>query len=277
MIHKSIEIWEKGIYSDNGEDGFKPLLDTYILNGSRRRGAILICPGGGYGSTSPREAEPIAVKFNEAGFHTFVLYYRVKPRKHLYPLMDLSRAMCIIRENADAWNIDPDKIAVCGFSAGGHLAASLGVHWDKPYLYNVQGITRGMNKPNALILCYPVISSGKFAQAGSFKNLLGSESDQSLLDEMSLECQVSEKTPPTFIWHTFDDNVVPVENSLLFATALRKNGIPFELHIYTQGPHGLSLATEETDTGTMGTYPHVATWVKLCTEWLIDKGTAKYL
>jgi len=308
MINKVIEIWGKPVISnnDNFDDNnksnnntkstnpeFKPILTTYILDGKTgsrhssltdskenlcqnntqtstvKRPAVLVLPGGGYAFTSPREAEPIALQFNEAGYHAFVLDYSVAPAKHPQPLLDASRAMCIIRENAEEWGIYPDKIAVCGFSAGGHLAASLGVHWDKKYLGNVEGIEIGKNRPDALILCYPVITSGRYAHRGSFKNLLGENPDSDLLYEMSLEHHVSEKTPPAFIWHTFADAGVPVENSLLFAQALREKNIPFELHIYPEGVHGLSLATEETANGRSDLVsPHVAGWIKLCKEWL---------
>ena len=268
MINKTIDLWDKFLYEDKGNDGFRPTLDTYILKGDKVRGAVLICPGGGYEFTSPREAEPIALQFNAEGFHAFVVYYSVAPNKHPQALLDVSRAMCILRENSKEWKIDVDKIAVCGFSAGGHLAASLGVYWDKAYLKDVPGIDLNMNNPNALILCYPVVTSGTYAHTGSFNSLLGIDADKSLLSEMSLEHNVSEKTPPTFLWHTFDDNAVPVENSLLFAQALRAENIPFELHIYPEGPHGLSLANEETDEDGIGVYPNVATWMRLCTTWL---------
>lgn len=266
MINKTIEIWEKGLY-ESKETSFKPILETFILDGSKKRSAILICPGGGYEFTSEREAEPIALQFNSSGYHAFVLHYSVAPKKHPQPLLDVSRAMCIIRKNACEWNIDPNKITVCGFSAGGHLAASLGVHWEKTYL-DVPGVEIGMNAPNALILCYPVITSGKFAHRGSFNNLLGNNPDKKLLEEMSLEKHVNKKLPPTFIWHTLEDIAVPVENSLFFIQEMLKKNISFEFHVYPEGPHGLSLATEETDTGEIGTYPHVATWMKLCMEWL---------
>lgn len=268
MICKTIDIWEGEIYHSEGKDGFRPTLQTYILDGSKKRGTVLICPGGGYGMTSEREAEPIALQFNAAGLNAFIVYYSVAPRKHPQPLLDVSRAMCIIRQNAEDWKVDSNKIAVCGFSAGGHLAASLGVHWDKEYSQNVSGIDKSMNKPNGMILCYPVISSGQYAHRGSFENLLGQDANEEQLFEMSLEHQITDKTPPAFIWHTFDDDAVPVENSLLFSQGLRNKNIPFELHIYPKGPHGLSLATAETDENNYYIYPHVATWVKLCTEWL---------
>ena len=266
MIHNRIDIWE-GISAFKNENNYRPVMDTYVLNGQKTRGAVLICPGGGYGMTSEREAEPIAMQFNAAGYHAFVLYYCVAPAKHPQPLLDVSRAMCIIRENAEEWKVNAEKIAVCGFSAGGHLAASLGVHWNKSYLSEFEGIKAGKNKPNALILSYPVITSGEYAHRGSFNNLLGAEPGE-LLQEMSLEHQIDTHTPDTFLWHTFDDGAVPVENSLLFAKGLRKKNIPFELHIYPEGPHGLSLATNETDPGNMGSYPNVATWMNLCIQWL---------
>lgn len=268
MIYETIDIWENAVYQGTMDDGFRPVMDTYILKGTKKRGAVLVCPGGGYGCTSEREAESIAVQFNVEGFHAFVLYYSVAPRRHPQPLMDVSRAMCIIRENSEEWNIDHDKIAVCGFSAGGHLAASLGVHWDKPFLKGICDLHDGMNRPNALILCYPVITSGEFAHIGSFKNLLGEEPKEELLQKMSLEKHIHAGTPPAFIWHTVNDSVVPVENSLLFAHGLRYNNIPFEIHIYPEGDHGLSLATEETARHISQIQPHAATWMKLCTEWL---------
>ena len=136
------------------------------------------------------------------------------------------------------------------------------------FIREVLQIDDGMNRPDAMILCYPVITSGEFAHRGSINNLLGGEADEKLLHEVSLEHHVSEKTPPAFIWHTLNDSIVPAENSLLFANALRKRNIPFELHIYPEGPHGLSLATKETDEENRMVRPHVATWLRLCTEWL---------
>lgn len=295
MINKVIEIWNEPVKSDDDgfNSAFRPALTTYILDGNtgfrhhtafgsmkntskndnwasiENRPAVLVLPGGGYSYTSAREAEPIALRFIDAGYHTFVLDYSVAPAKHPQPLLDASRAMCIIRNHAEEWGICPDKIAVCGFSAGGHLAASLGVHWDKEYLEHTDGIEIGKNRPDALILCYPVITSGEFAHRGSFISLLGENPGSDLLYEMSLEHHVSEKTPPAFLWHTFSDGAVPVENSLLFAQALREKNIPFELHIYPEGPHGLSLATEETAVKRASHIsPHIAGWTKLCTDWL---------
>lgn len=271
MICKNIDIWENLKYQ--GKADFRPTLATYILNRNNEvkhndRPAVLICPGGGYGFTSEREAEPIAAKFNAAGFQAFVIYYSVAPNKHPQPLLDVSRAMCIIRENAEEWGINKDKIIICGFSAGGHLAASLGVHWNKQYLFDVEGIEMEMNKPNGLILSYPVITSGEFAHRGSFDNLLGEHPNKELLEEMSLENQIGEHTPKTFIWHTFEDGCVPMENTLLFAQGLRKNNIPFEMHIYPEGGHGLSLANEETTWPNDILYTQVSTWINMVIEWI---------
>lgn len=276
MINQKIKIWD-GISSVQSNSNYEPYIETYILSGSKKRGAVLVCPGGGYEHTSEREAEPIAMQFTAKGYHAFVLYYSVAPSRHPQPLLDISRAMCIIRENADKWNIDNNRIAVCGFSAGAHLAASLGIHYDKPYLER-EGIVLGENRPNAMILAYPVITMKEFAHSGSREKLLGQNPGDDLINEMSLETQVSEKTPPAFIWHTAEDRSVPVENSLLFASALQKNKIPFELHIYPYGPHGLSLANEETDNGKNGVYPHVTGWINLCIEWLngIFSGNSKF-
>ncbi len=263
-----MKLWGKDEYRGAMGDNFLPILESYVLAGDRLRAAVIICPGGGYEYTSPREAEPVALQFNAAGFHAFVLHYSVAPRRHPIPLLDLSRAVCLVREHAAAWNIRPEGIVVCGFSAGAHLAASLGVHWDKPFALEAPEISRGLNRPDALVLCYPVITSGEFAHQGSFENLLGSHASSELLAEVSLERHVDEAVPPTFLWHTFGDGAVPLENSLLFAAALRKNKIPFELHVYPEGQHGLSLATEETGTDQLKADPHVATWMDLCIEWI---------
>ncbi|HWR11853.1 MAG TPA: alpha/beta hydrolase [Rectinemataceae bacterium] len=287
MIHETIDVWghgegSEGSYRGDMGDGFAPVIDTYVLDGNKRRAAVLICPGGGYGFLSPREAEPIALQFNAAGYHAFVLHYSVAPRRHPLPLLDVSKALCVLRRRAEEYNIHSGRIALCGFSAGAHLAASLGVYWDKPLslsgaggvkdlngqTFTPTGIEPGMNRPDALILCYPVITSGSFAHKGSFENLLGPGAGPETLAEVSLELHVNEKTPPAFIWHTYADEGVPLENSFLFAGALRAAGVPFEYHVYPEGPHGLSLATEETSVDGKEPNPHVSSWMYLCVEWL---------
>jgi acetyl esterase/lipase len=266
MHNTTIDIWEDLSYKTL--NNFRPTLTTYVLDGQKERGSVLICPGGAYSFTSPREAEPIALQFNAAGFHAFVLHYSVAPHKHPQALLDISRSMCIIRNHAVLWNLDPNQIAVCGFSAGGHLAASLGVHWQHPLFDNIEGITPGNNRPDKLILAYPVITAGPHAHKASFDNLLGISPTNAIANFMSLEKQVSSKTPPTFIWHTLEDASVPVENTLLFANGLRKHNIPFEMHIFPYGPHGLSLATNETAVEPDQINDHVSNWMPLCIEWL---------
>jgi len=274
MINITMKLWEKSC--DTAPDGsdFEPTLTTYVLDNSqemdinRKRASILICPGGAYSFTSDREAEPVMMRFLSEGYNVFILRYSVAPAKHPQPLLDVSRAVWLIRQNAEAWHVDTEKIAVCGFSAGGHLAASLGVFWNKDYIKEAIGMLEGMNRPNALILAYPVITSGEYAHKGSFENLLGGYVTNEQLKNMSLELHVNDMTPPSFIWHTFNDEVVPVENALLFAKSLRKQGIPFELHIYPDGPHGLSISTKETATYPSQDNPHVASWIPLCIEWL---------
>ena len=243
-------------------------MDTYILKGDKKRPTVLVLPGGGYGFCSPREAEPIAMQFAKQGYNAFVLYYSVAPNKHPQPILDVSLAMATIRRNADEWNVEKDKIFVCGFSAGGHLTASLGVHWNKDYIREALDIGQGENKPNGLILCYPVIHYGGKMHKGSFVNLLGEDATPHMLEEMSLEKQVSSDTPPAFIWHTFNDGAVPVENSMMFAQAMRECDIPFELHIYPDGDHGLSLANEETSDTPQQINSHVEGWMDLCLKWI---------
>ena len=271
MKHQTIQIWE-GFHYDGKQEGFSPRLDTYLPEGTKVRPAILVLPGGGYRTNSPREAEQIALQFNAAGFHAFVLWYSVYPNKHPQPLRDVARAITLIRQHAEEWLVDPQNIAVCGFSAGGHLAASSGTLWNSDFVKNVPGIDVKKTRPDALVLSYPVITSGSFAHQGSFESLLADEEtgvlDPELKKFLSLEERVAEDTPPTFLWHTFKDSSVPVENSLLFAKALRAHGVPFEMHIYPDGPHGLSLATAATADREEHINSHVASWMGLCVEWL---------
>lgn len=272
MLTASISLWEGAPgYPKQGQNAH-PYMAAYLLESVKPRGAVLICPGGGYGFTSRREAEAVALQYTAAGWHAFVLYYRVAPARHPKPLMDLSRGVALIRAHAQQWQVDAGRIAVCGFSAGGHLAASLGVHWQKDELWQAAGGERGCNRPDALILCYPVITSADKAHRGSFDHLLGPDPDAALLHMLSLEHHVGPHTPPAFLWHTFNDQAVPVENSLLFAQALRRHDVPFEMHIYPDGPHGLSLATAETAEREDQVNAHVAGWMNLSIAWLRQLG-----
>ncbi len=269
MQHQYINLWDDEVGSTINKDKCHQMLETFILSDDKVRKAVLICPGGGYVINTRREAYPVALRFNAYGYHAFILHYSIAPNRHPMPIMDCSQAMNIIRQNTSKWNIDPHKIAICGFSAGAHLAASLGVHWNKPYL-NTPGMIAGINRPDAMILSYPVITMKELGDKGSTTNLIGNNPNAALVEEMSLESQVSEKTPPAFIWHTVDDDLVPVDNSMLFASALRKNNIPFEMHLFNKGPHGLSMADVESIAEDMKPNLHVAHWFDLCLEWLDD-------
>ncbi len=172
-----------------------------------------------------------------------------------------------MRDNAEQWQIDPDRIFVAGFSAGGHLAASLGVFWHEPFLAGLLKTESGRIRPNGLILSYPVITSGEHAHRESFYNLLGSRYEE-LVDYVSLENRVTEKTPPVFLWHTWEDDCVPCQNALLLAQTLKAKGVSLELHIYPHGGHGLSLANEETAAiGGYGVQEHCQSWMPMALGW----------
>ncbi len=275
MIYEKFNLWE----GSNSKIRTDATLSVYIPDNSpeidieRRHKAVLICPGGGYSFTSDREAEPIALAFLAKGIAAFVLRYSVAPAKYPTALLEASKAIWLIRENADKWHIDTNEIAICGFSAGGHLAANLGVQWNEKFISDELGMPEGANKPNKLILGYPVILSDfERSHEGSFKNLLGEGLAQEEYDKLSLDKLVGEHTPPAFLWHTFSDTCVPVDCSLEFALALRKNKVPFEMHIYPEGDHGSALC----DVRTAGpqspnvVLPHVANWIDHCTKWMLE-------
>ena len=270
MIHEKIEIHLK-------DSEFTANLFTYFLDNSpeidpeRKRPVVLICPGGGYAMTSDREAEALAVKFMAMGYHAAILRYSVAPARFPEALLQLATAVAMLRENADKWNIDTEKIVVQGSSAGGHLAASLGVFWNKPFVAEALEMDAEKFCPNGLMLSYPVITSGEKAHQGSFESVLGEDyADEEKLRFLSLEFKVTKDTPPTFMWHTAPDDTVPVENSLLFFQALHALDIPAELHIYPVGSHGLGLATEETmraEDG-YGVQEECQSWIGLAGDWM---------
>ncbi|UUZ92897.1 alpha/beta hydrolase [Paenibacillus sp. P25] len=219
--------------------------------------------GGGYGRRAAHEGEPIARWLNGLGVSAFVVHYRVAPYRHPNPLMDAQRAIRTVRHRAEAYRVDPQRIGILGFSAGGHLASAAGTHFDDGDSGSQDPIERESSRPDLLILCYPVISmSSAFMHEGSRNNLIGQQADSALAEHLSSELQVTEQTPPTFIWHTADDAAVPVENALMFATALRRNKVPFELHVYESGDHGLGLAEG---------HP-AAAWTDACAAWLSLRG-----
>lgn len=254
----------------------KVTLTTYISNDEPElkmppRPAMVVFPGGGYHFLSDREAEPIAKVFFAAGYQVFILRYSVEPNAVFpRPLVEASRAIVHIRENAAKYNVDPARVFVVGFSAGGHLAASIGTLWHEDYAKASPDMPEGLNRPTGMILSYPVISSGPCAHCGSFYNLLGTKTPtEEQKRAYSLELHVDEHTVPVFIWHTASDTCVPVQNSLLFASALAEHKIPFEMHIFPKGPHGLALANEQTSSGNPGLiYPEVAQWVEEAIDWM---------
>ena len=269
MIHKKIEIKAHGM-EDVGN------LYTYFLDSSiemrpnEKRPVILMCPGGGYEMTSDREAEPMAMQFLAMGYHVAILRYSVCPVRYPAALLQVAESVLYLKEHADEYHIDPEKIVVQGCSAGGHLAANYGIAWNSPFLTKLMGME---NDPErlcvaGLLLCYPVITSGEKAHEESFRNLLGEQYEEKK-EELSLENQVTPDTPPTFLWHTATDETVPVENSLYFFQACLQQGVSAELHIYPVGGHGLSLANEETCRANgIGVQKECQSWISLAQIWL---------
>ncbi|MCL2099615.1 MAG: alpha/beta hydrolase [Oscillospiraceae bacterium] len=235
-----------------------------------KKAAVLVLPGGGYHMTSDREAEPVAKAYFASGFNAFVLRYSVKAEAAGYaPLTDAAAAIKFIRDNAEKYNIDKDKIAVCGFSAGGHLAASIGTLWKLGILAEKLGCSSDYIKPNGMILGYAVISSEIKIHEGILGLLTGKENpSKEELDKFSLEKHVAEDTCPAFIWHTADDKGVPAENALYMSEALSAKKIPFELHIFPSGEHGISLATAEVAPKDEMIMPYVGRWLDFSVKWL---------
>lgn len=301
------------------------ILDPVRVAPERLRPAVIVCPGGGYRFKSDREAEPIVMQFLAMGCHSFWLDYSVSPENHFpVSLWETAKAVAEVRKHSGEWLVDPEQIYICGFSAGGHLACSLGMFWNRRFAYEPLGLTAEQVRPNGMILGYPVISGGEFAHRDSFKCLLGEEGrkltaeeyfrryvgsltgesgeayaqDAAALSEnaarnrsaapsaacpdpaederrgtmeevMSLELQVSEASPRAFVWHTFEDGAVPVENSIMLAAALRRCGVNVELHIFPKGGHGLSLANAETSVPESAQLmPAVQEWIPLVRAWI---------
>ena len=269
MIHKKIEIKARGMEAVGN-------LYTYFLDSSiemrpnEKRPVILMCPGGGYEMTSDREAEPMAMQFLAMGYHVAILRYSVCPVRYPAALLQVAESVLYLKEHADEYHIDPEKIVVQGCSAGGHLAANYGIARNSPFLTKRMGME---NDPEqlcvaGLLLCYPVITSGEKAHEESFRNLLGEQYEEKK-EELSLENQVTPDTPPTFLWHTATDETVPVENSLYFFQACLQQGVSAELHIYPVGGHGLSLANEETCRANgIGVQKECQSWIGLAQTWL---------
>lgn len=272
MIYEKLRIKDISRKLKNSE----AIISAYIpenseeININKKRETIIICPGGGYEFTSDREAEPIALKFVAQGFNAVVIRYSIAPVRYPTALLELAETVRYVREKEKEWNVDTEKVIVCGFSAGGHLAGSLGVLWNNEIIEKYLDIKNEEVKPNAMILCYPVISSGEFDHKGSFDSLLGEKEAEISRENLSLEKLVSIETPKTFLWHTFDDGTVPVQNSLLFSNALASNKVQFELHIYPSGVHGLGLCEEITAMNGRSEHinSHIASWFNLACQWI---------
>jgi len=266
----AMPIWPDGAPNAIGKEPQDiPTITPYLAPKETATGsAVLVLPGGGYTRLSDvKEGSDIAKWLNSLGISAFVLKYRLGPRYNQpNPLLDAARAMRTVRSKAKEWNIDAGRIAILGFSAGGHLASTMGTHFDAGKPDAKDEIERVSSRPDAMILLYPVITMGEFTHAGSKKYLLGENSSPELIKLYSNELQVTKETPPTFIFHTMTDATVPVENAMLFASALRKNGVPFEFHLYEQGSHGVGLAP---------TNPYLASWAARCADWLVLRGFLK--
>jgi acetyl esterase/lipase len=243
-----------------------PTITVYPAPKSARPApAIVVCPGGGYGGLAAHEAEPIAKWLNTLGITGVVLKYRLGPRyHHPVPLQDAQRAIRTVRAKAGEWNIDPKRVGILGFSAGGHLAATASTQFDSGDANAKDPVGRQSSRPDVSVLVYPVITMTEpHTHAGSRRNLLGENSTDEQAEAQSAERNVSKETPPAFLFHTADDQAVPVENAIVYAMALRMYGVPFELHIYEKGRHGVGLAADD---------PVLRSWPARCADWLATKG-----
>jgi len=259
MKNKNFMLWsdaEMVSRSGSGSGTFhscKPNMTYYPAKTPAPAGCVIVCPGGGYESkTMDYEGSLVAQMLNDNGINAFVLDYRIAPDRHPSPINDAFRAIEMAKDLAASLGYLPNKIGILGFSAGGHLAACAGTMW-----------TNGKSRPDAIVLCYPVISMGKHTHIATRTNLLGDSVNNASISDMSCENRVDRQTPPTFLWHTANDESVPVDNSLLMATALASKAVSFEMHIYPSGTHGLGLAKES---------PVVSTWTGHCIDWLHGLG-----
>src|SRR5215212_4159492 len=264
----TIRLWENGAPgTPPTKPQYEPELYVKLPSAPSTGTSVIILPGGGYGALAMTyEGLDVADWFGSFGVTAFVLKYRMQGTGHMHPvpMMDGQRAIRTVRARAGEWKIDPSRVGVLGFSAGGHLASTLGTHFDKGNAKSADPIERVSSRPDFMILCYPVISlTAPTAHRGSIKNLLGETPDPKLLQNLSNETQVTSQTPPTFIFQTSEDNGVPAENAVAFYLALHQAGVPAEMHIFQNGPHGVGLAKD---------LPGTKEWPKLCHNWLEVRG-----
>ncbi len=256
-----------------GEDGKNPTLTYYLPYNMTEMGrqdikrpCMLICPGGGYGMCSQRESEVVAVHFLPLGFNVFVLNYSVAPNRFPSQVLQVAAAYELIKQNKDEWNCDTEKMGIMGFSAGGHLAAHYSNAWDIP---EIREYFPDSYRPFASVLCYPVITAEpNIRHTGNFVNLLGHEPSSEEIARFSCEKIVRDNTPQAFLWHTASDNAVPIESTLLYAQALSAHKIPFEIHIFPRGCHGLSTADEQCNNEITCDLLHIQAWVDALKKWL---------
>lgn len=242
-----------------------PAIFPYLVDGENKA-AVIVCPGGGYEFRADHEGEPIALWLNTLGISAFVIRYRVAPYRYPSALSDVQRAVRTVRERAAEFGVDPGRVGVLGFSAGGHLASTAGTLFDAGMPDAEDPIERQSSRPDLLMLCYPVITlSGPYTHDGSRIALLGADAAEAEIQALCSERNVTPETPPTFLWHTSEDGLVPVENSLLFASALGRSGVPFDLHVYALGGHGMGMAEGD---------EHVRNWTGQGASWLRLNGFA---
>lgn len=256
-----------GATGDTDKD--KPSLTIFLPPADKANGcAVVICPGGGYGHLAvDHEGKQVGEWLNSFGVTGFMLKYRLTPYRHPTQLNDAQRAIRTVRARAKEFKLDPARIGILGFSAGGHLASTAGTKFDKGSPEAKDEIDKVSCRPDFMVLAYPVISfTTEYTHVGSRNNLLGKDASPELIESLSNEKQVTSETPPTFLFHTAADTGVPPENSILFFMALRKAKIPSELHIYEQGKHGIGLASKD---------PVLSTWPKRCEDWLGVRGFLK--
>jgi acetyl esterase/lipase len=301
MLSKSIKVWE---------DRNDVILETYILDNSReynkdkKRPAILICPGGGYIWTSDREAEPVALKFAQSGYHTFVLRYTTSFNKKIddysksemekinsvmpQALFDISKAILMIRENSDEWNISKNNVTICGFSAGGHLVTSLAVQWKSDLLKDKFNVDSKLLRPDSVIAGYPVVdieilhdniktykdltNIWNFMTVSLFGKLNPTSEELYSMNPLNF---IDSDTPPFFIWHTCDDGLVHALNSINLAKKLSENNVPFDMHIFEKGDHGLSVCDETSSEFKRQINKNCREWVNLATNWLGNRKIVK--
>ena len=258
-----LKLWEHDIpYLTEGTET-PNTLHTYLIPTDKPLPCVIVFGGGGYRRRSLHESEPYAQCFNSYGIQAVTVDYRVSPNRFPAGLADAQRAVKLVRSHAAEWGIDPNRVVVCGSSAGGHLAASALLYDDvtMPAGHTPDATDAESARPNGAILCYPVISVGpEFGHVGSGRELLGAEKYEAERKAFDLQHKVTDATPPVFLWHTSDDSCVNVKNSLVFCESLRDHGVPFELHIYPHGPHGLALAHDRED---------IRAWSGLAADWVL--------